>query len=240
MATAELSPDESTPGADVRSRILEAAAGLIASGGSEAATTRAVAAAAGVQAPTIYRLFGDKRGLLEAVAEHCLAKYVAEKAARAPHPDPVRDLRDGWDLHVAFGLAHPDLFALMSLRSGAGAPSSAVSAGHEVLRRRVARIALAGRLRVSEARAVAMLGAACVGTVLTLLGQPEAERDAGLSAASRDALLAAITDDSPGAEPAAPRAMAAALRAALPQTTVLTAGEKHLLQELLDRIADGS
>ena len=40
----------------MRERILEAAHRLIATGGKEAATTRAVAAAASVQAPTIYRL----------------------------------------------------------------------------------------------------------------------------------------------------------------------------------------
>ena len=99
---------------DARARIIAAAAGLIAAGGRDAATTRAVAAAAAVQAPTIYRLFGDKRGLLDAVAEHGLAAYVAGKSVREPHPDPVQDLRDGWDMHVAFGLAHPGLFAIMS------------------------------------------------------------------------------------------------------------------------------
>jgi AcrR family transcriptional regulator len=71
-----------------RARIVAAAAGLIAAGGRDAATTRAVAAAARVQAPTIYRLFGDKRGLLDAVAEYEMAAYIAAKARRAPHPDP--------------------------------------------------------------------------------------------------------------------------------------------------------
>jgi AcrR family transcriptional regulator len=81
---------------ETRARIVAAAAGLIAAGGRDAATTRAVAAAARVQAPTIYRLFGDKRGLLDAVAEYEMAAYMAEKARRAPHPDPLQDLRDGW------------------------------------------------------------------------------------------------------------------------------------------------
>ncbi|WP_338419811.1 TetR family transcriptional regulator [Streptomyces klenkii] len=46
-------------------------------------TTRAVAAAAGVQAPAIYRLFGDKDGLLEAVAEQRL-RHVPRGQARGP------------------------------------------------------------------------------------------------------------------------------------------------------------
>src|ERR1041384_4373067 len=116
------SPDDDASD-DVRTRILEAAAQLIREGGPEAATTRAVASAAGIQAPTIYRLFGDKRGLLDAVAEHSMALYVASKSRHAPHPDPVQDLRDGWDMHVAFGLSHPGLFALMSGDPPAGVAS---------------------------------------------------------------------------------------------------------------------
>src|SRR6478752_6009898 len=86
---------------DARARILAAATDLLATGGRDALTTRAVAAAAGVQAPTIYRLFGDKDGLLDAVAEHVMATYVAEKTAVADaearaEGDPVADLRSAW------------------------------------------------------------------------------------------------------------------------------------------------
>ena len=61
---------------ETRQRIVEAAARLLEEGGREAVSTRAVSAAAGVQAPTIYRIFGDKRGLLDAVASHGLAAYL--------------------------------------------------------------------------------------------------------------------------------------------------------------------
>ena len=57
MSNPDADPD--TP--DARSRLLEAAARLVVEGGIAALTTRAVAAAASVQAPTLYRLFGDKR-----------------------------------------------------------------------------------------------------------------------------------------------------------------------------------
>ena len=53
---------------DARARILRAATELLATGGRDAVTTRAVSAAAGVQPPTIYRHFGDMQGLFEAVA----------------------------------------------------------------------------------------------------------------------------------------------------------------------------
>ena len=65
-----------------RERIVEAAAQLLATGGREAVSTRAVSAAAGVQAPTIYRLFGDKQGLLDAVASRGFADYLRTKITR--------------------------------------------------------------------------------------------------------------------------------------------------------------
>ena len=237
----ELSPitDEPANADDVRVRIVVAAAGLIASGGRDAATTRAVAAAAAVQAPTIYRLFGDKRGLLDAVVEYALAAYVAEKSVREPNPDPVEDLREGWNMHVAFGLAHPGLFAIMSGDPQPGPLSPAVAAGQDVLRRRIKKIALAGRLRVSEERAVSLLQSMSVGTVLTLLGKPEERRDLGLSESAREAIVAAITGEAMAPSTSGPGGAAAMLRASLDRTSVLTAGEKHLIGELLDRIADG-
>jgi len=239
MAELRESAEESANSDQTRARIVAAAAELISAGGRDAATTRAVAAAAGVQAPTIYRLFGDKRGLLDAVAEQAMATYVAEKSARPPHPDPVQDLRDGWDLHVAFGLANPGLFAIMSGDPRAGASTPAVETGLSVLRRRMHKIALAGRLRVSEQRAIALVQAAGTGTVLTLLAQPAEQRDPGLSVAAREAVLSAIAGEAATPANGGPSGVAAALRASLGRTEVLTSGERHLLEELLDRIANG-
>ena len=226
------------PMEDVRQRIVAAAAELIAAGGRDAATTRAVATAAGVQAPTIYRLFGDKSGLLDAVAEHGLAAYVAAKVVREPHPDPVEELRKSWDLHVAFGLAHPGLFSIMSGDPRPRPPTPAVAAGLRFLRQRMRSIALAGRLRVSEDRAISMLRAFNNGTVLTLLEMPEAKRDPELSQAAREAFLSAITGEPMADGSSHASGAAAALRACLDETAALTGGERHLLEELLDRIAN--
>ena len=66
---------------DTRERLVKAAAELLIDGGKEAVSTRAVASAAGVQAPTLYRLFGDKDGLLDAVAAYGFADYLATKHA---------------------------------------------------------------------------------------------------------------------------------------------------------------
>ena len=158
---------------DVRARVLEAASKLIAEGGVAALTTRAVAAAASVQAPTLYRLFGEKRGLLNAVAEHGLAAFVTRKSSAQPHPDPVQGLRDAWDAYVVFGLANPAVFAIMNEIGAPGPASPAALAGLDVLRKRVQRIAQAGRLRMPVESAAGLVHAAGVGTVATLLATPE-------------------------------------------------------------------
>ena len=224
-------PEES---ANARARILAAAAALVASGGSEAATTRAVAAAAGVQAPTLYRLFGDKNGLLAAVAEQVMADYVAAKDRAIAKDDPALELRRGWDDYVAFGLSHPALFALMN--SPAGRPlSSATAAGLAVLARRVHRVARAGRLRVTEECAVDLIHSCGTGAVLALIAKPANARE-GLAVAAREAVMAAILGE-PRPETGATAAMAIGLRARLPEIADLTPGERHLLDELLQRIA---
>ncbi|MEV5746176.1 TetR/AcrR family transcriptional regulator [Actinoallomurus sp. NPDC052308] len=220
-----------------RLRILAAAADLLAEGGYEAVSTRAVGAAAGVQAPTIYRLFGDKRGLLDALATYGFTAYLGRKTEREPSDDPVEDLRAGWDLHVGFGLANPALYALMYADPRPGAPPSAAVAAAEILAGHIGRIARAGRLKVGEERAAQLVHAAGSGTTLALIALPEEARDLGLSDLAREAVIAAITTDVPVPASRGPVGAAVALRAVLPEATVLTEGEQTLLREWLDRVA---
>ena len=230
---------------DARARIVRATAALLAEGGREAASTRAVSAAAGVQAPTLYRQFGDMRGLLDAVARETLAAYVREKATHAPTDDPVEDLRRGWNLHVAFGLANPAVYALIYGDPLAVADSAAAQDGLAVLHGLLTRVAQAGRLRVSVPLAARLIAAAGEGVTLSLIGTPPEARDPQLSALLCEAVLGAIiaagppgeaTDERPGPERVASRAIALqAVLAEAPDT--LPAAEQHLLGEWLDRLA---
>src|SRR4051794_37672293 len=136
-----------------RDRIVEAAATLLTEGGREAVSTRAVSMAAQVQAPTIYRSFGDKRGLLDAVALYGFETYLHGKAGMAQTDDPVEDLRRGWDLHIGFALAQPAFYTLIYGEPRPGVESPAARAAADILAKQVRRIAEAGRLRVSEERA---------------------------------------------------------------------------------------
>jgi AcrR family transcriptional regulator len=218
-----------------RHRIVAAALRLLEDGGPDAVSTRAVSTAAGVQAPTIYRLFGDKQGLLDAVAAEGFASYLATKTATEPTDDPVQDLRDGWDLHVGLGLAHPALYALM-YGGGRPGPSPAATAALDVLAAHISRIAESGRLRVPEERAVGLVRAVGEGTTLTLIATPEEQRDPQLATTAREAVIAAIATDAPALPDPGPVPAAAALRAALPDVDALSPAEIGVLREWLDRI----
>jgi hypothetical protein len=188
-------------------------------------------------------------GLLDSVTAHAFDAYLKIKATHPPGPDPVADLRAGWDTHTEFGLANPELYKLMY---GAPAPGHEPQAAREaaaLLRGLIRRIAEQGRLSVHPELAAQMVQSANSGVVLLLIGTPENERDPELSARTREAVLAAITTSSTdtASEGTAPAGDAAAGGAAA-QAIALQAGieamtdrfspaELSLLTEWLGRIA---
>jgi AcrR family transcriptional regulator len=235
--------DTLTESPSPRARILRAAAMLLAEGGREAVSTRSVSAAAGVQPPTIYRQFGDMRGLLDAVAEDGFARYLRDKVARAGTDDPVADLRAGWDAHIGFGLANPALYALMYGEPRPGARPIAAVKALKLLEELVRRVAEAGRLRVGVGRATRLIHAAGVGVILTLIALEDGDRDLTVPDLTREAILAAVTTDSTpinGASVGAGSRRAAhavALKALLPEASAtFTPAERGLLAEWLGRL----
>ena len=188
------------------------------------------------------------QGLLEVVARATLAVHVRKQATRVLTNDPVEDLRRGWDLHISFGLANPDTFALLYSAPSVAWSVSMIHEGVAVLRGLVTRIAEAGRLRVDVAHATHLIHAAGTGVVLTLAATPPKERDLRISGTMREAILSAITvpvfaEDSRGALDAAARPTervavhAVALRTLLSDApSVLSPAERELLSDWLDRL----
>jgi AcrR family transcriptional regulator len=209
--------------------------------GVEAVSTRAVAAAAGVQPPVIYRQFGDNDGLLDAVTHYLLRKYTKAKLEIiAAADDLVDQLRQTWDLHVEFGLTHPNAYVLAYVtprqqgRSGAAAKETVA-----IMREVIAHIGEQGK---SVERAMNRLYASGLGITLTLMQLPPSEQDRQLSDIARENALSAILSQDKRTRvkssrlPARAVALAEALRAT--EDTTMTPGEHALLIEWLDRLAD--
>jgi AcrR family transcriptional regulator len=223
---------------DSRDHILGIVCELLRTEGQSAVTTRSVSRIAGIQPPTIYRLFGDMRALLDTAARKAFADFLTARGPRSTGADPIDDLRSGWDLVVAFGASNPAAFTLMC--EGRQTPlAQANSDLVTMLRSLVERAAEAGRLTIAVAPAVSMIHASCTGVTLMLIN---AAPDAHLSTQVREAILAAITVPGPSrrkhspAEPAI--AHAVALDAALPSLrSDLTSAEQALLSEWLRRIS---
>ncbi|WP_306204349.1 TetR/AcrR family transcriptional regulator [Actinoplanes sp. RD1] len=226
--------------APTRQQIIDVAAAILESDGVQAVSTRTVAAAAGIRAASLYQLFGDKDGLLEALALHAFDLYLAEKSALTETGDPIADIRRGWDMHVDFGLRHPALYVLMfgTDRPGRRPPAGAEAQG--LLLRFLERIAAAGRLRVPVGLAAQLAMAAITGATLTLIGTPEADRDPELATRMRDTLVDSLVTDPPPAAGTGLAARALALDAALATAEPgppLRPAELALLRDWLDRLA---
>ncbi|MBV9794122.1 MAG: TetR/AcrR family transcriptional regulator [Actinobacteria bacterium] len=226
---------------ELRGRIVHGAADLLAEGGRGAVTTRAVASRVGVSPPTIFRLFGEKNGLLSAVAEYGYARFIAAKSPLRPTDDPVDDLRSAWSLAVDFGLAQPELFLLIYGEPHSAAMAAAVRGGTQRMHARIERVAAAGRLRVGPALAADIMQASARGTVLTCLGQPGGhsghQPDPAFISAMREAMISAVTTEHAAVPEPGRVAAARTLKANLPGQTSLSPAEEHLLTDWLDRLA---
>jgi AcrR family transcriptional regulator len=226
---------------NTRERILSVALTLLSSGGRDAVTTRAVAEAAGVQPPVLYRHFKDKEGLLGAMTEHGFSRYLAQKRSGSQRPGTVDSLRAGWDQHVQFGLEHPMLYLLMYAEPSPGRTSAAASHAFAMLREQIAGVAAAGHLRVTEEQAVSLYHASAVGVVLSLLKESEGERDLVISTMAREAALAAMTNTAKLVASKSPMVNAAVtLRANLAESSAFSPSELALLQEWLGRLTQTS
>ena len=171
------------------------------------------------------------------MAEHGYATFLAAKHVDDNLSDPVEDLRAGWDLAVGFGLANPELYALMYGEPKRGTTSAAFHAGMQILVGRIRRLAASGWLRVDEKLAAALIHATARGAVLTWLSLPDDQRNPALLTAMRESMVTAVTNDKPTVQDPGPAGAARALRAALPERTALSSAEQHLLSEWLDRLA---
>ncbi|MFF4189483.1 TetR/AcrR family transcriptional regulator [Nonomuraea sp. NPDC001831] len=222
----------------LRAAMIEAAERQLASSSDHEVATRAVCEAVGVSQPVLYRLFGDKRGLLDAVADHGYEQYAALKAAQEQTGDPVADLHAGWDGHMAFAQAKPALYQLM-FTPRPWSHSTARDRVMELLVAALTRCAAVGALKAEPQTAAQLILAANVGTALDHIARPALFDDPALSHRMRDAVFSHVLTG-PGAQNDADPLYAAALRLHaqldLTGTEALEPAETALLRRWLERI----
>jgi AcrR family transcriptional regulator len=218
--------------------MLEAAESLLRISPDRDISTRAVCDAVGVGPPVLYRLFGDKNGLLAAVVDNAFARYLTLKRAMPLSDDPVDDLYTAWDNHVAFAQGNPAVYRIAYAPSLSEVPRG-VEEGRQLLIERLVRCAEAGRLNTTPDRAAQAFMAAGVGVNLSVLSQPATYTDARLAhrvgAAVIGGLLteptAAAANQRTDALKAAALQVSALIRAT---STPLTKAEASLMLQWLD------
>lgn len=226
--------------ATIRAAMIEAALRQLTGSSDHDVATRAVCEAVGVTQPVLYRLFGDKRGLLDAVADHGYERYAALKAAQEQTGAPVTDLLAGWDGHMAFARENPALYQLM-FTPRPWSHSTARQRVFDLLVAALVRCAAVGALKVEPRTAAELILSANVGIALHHIAVPELFKDATASHLMRDAVFAGVLTRPAGQDEGDPLQSAALRMRAqleLTGTDALESEETALLLRWLARITE--
>lgn len=115
---------------DTQERILKASRVVFARAGFDAATLEDIAAVAGVNVATVFRQFGDKRGLITAFGTRFLPRRAVAEVAVKPSGDLRADLERIALKVLAYAAEEPDLMRIALLervRGGEWAEAFAAS-----------------------------------------------------------------------------------------------------------------
>jgi AcrR family transcriptional regulator len=172
-------------------RIRHCALEILRDGGPAALTTRAVCACAGVTAPTLYHHYGDKDGLLRAVAQAELLAMFARKQGMKSTGDALRDLKRGWDDWVEFAIEQPHL--VRALQASGGATTQPLrEAAEAIAAGRLARLATTTPLVLDPPTGARVLVAGANAVVQVLLDGLTVPEVRGLSTLLRDGLVSSL------------------------------------------------
>lgn len=222
----------------VRTNILTAATRLLQKVGRDALTIRRVADEADVQLPTIYRLFKDKASLLDAVAEDGFKKYMEKNPEPIELDNPIEEFRNGWNMHIKFGLQNPELYKLMYGNAYSGKLTPAAQFAFDGLDSLMSKIAATGCLKVSQEAATFAAFASASGAVIAMLSIPRYLNDTSYSENIREYVIQSIMDTQAISDSTSTVSRSAtALKANLKDITQLSQSEKNLLSEWLKRIS---
>lgn len=231
-----------------KTRLLRAAAELLANSDGSPVSTRQITKLAGVTAPTLYHHFGDKEGLFDAVVSAGFEEYVAGERDFAPSGEPLEDVRRMWDNHVQFGLTQPHLYLVMFGNIRPESRPAIVADAESLLDEMLSKAAIAGQINVSPREAARSILAANVGVTLMLIAEPLEDRNLELSTMTRDSMISAVStetgrgaaadDSGKSSVVVAAIALNAALQAS--HSDQLSSSELKLFLEWLHRISSSS
>jgi AcrR family transcriptional regulator len=227
---------------DVRARMLSAAESLLMESAECDISTRAVCESVGVGAPVLYRLFGDKNGLMAAVVDRAFDRYLASKRAQKLSDDPVADLYSTWDHHIDFALKNRAVYRTAYAPALAKVPPG-VEKARQLLVERLVRCAEVGRLATTPDEAAQVMMAAATGVALSLISQPSIFDDPALSQRVRNSVLGELlveavpTHHRPDPLKSVALQMAALIRA---NGTPLTGPELALMLQWLGAISSAT
>lgn len=98
---------------DLRTRLIEEAAGVLARDGAHALTTRRVASAAGTTTNALYTLIGGKEELLREIYREGFTRLAAAFDAVPRTDDPVADYRNVGRAYLDHAFENPALYEVM-------------------------------------------------------------------------------------------------------------------------------
>jgi AcrR family transcriptional regulator len=116
-----------TPARTSRAELIAIALGLIEAGGIEALTVSAVAKAAGIRGPSIYKHFADRLALLKAVEMEVLGELEAVLRAGTKGRTALQRLKSMAATYRRFALGHPNRYEAIYTRNAANDPELAVA-----------------------------------------------------------------------------------------------------------------
>lgn len=97
----------------MKEKILRAVSKIIAKGGLEAVSTRAVCTEVGISAPTLYHYFNNKSELLESVTLLAYERYTAKDIETLKKGSPLRALLKIWEIYFDFVDSETELYLVI-------------------------------------------------------------------------------------------------------------------------------
>ncbi|WP_371404953.1 TetR family transcriptional regulator [Kribbella sp. NBC_00662] len=118
----------------LRDELLDAAREAVVAGGYDGLRMAEVARRTGVSRQTVYNEFGDKWGLLEAVAARETERFLLDvNAALAEQPDPINGLRAAVETALTLAAENPLIRAALSQPGSDQASQLLTTRGQQVL-----------------------------------------------------------------------------------------------------------